>query len=122
MPFLFCAGSFVTLESINYTGYPVESRFIEQGEEGLILSVTETSGHFLVLLKFSGETEPRLVSFPKGVGNESEMKKAMEKQNAALKFGVKTAKNGESQGENSGGDPADFEIIGIDQSKEFGKP
>jgi len=118
VPFLFLSAFAVTIESINYTGFAIDSSFIDEKAEGLILSVTETKDNYLVLLDFSDQDEPRLVKFLK-VENKDEMKKAVTKPNQVLRFGKKSGKK--TNGPESEGSGAEFEVIGIDESKEFGK-
>jgi len=117
-PLLFIFGFVVTIESTNYQGYPVESRFIERGAEGLILSVIETSDAYLVLLKFNGDDEPRLVSFLKSEIDQEALQKAKAGRNNVLKFGSESGN--EANGQEAHGERG-VTVVPMNESEGFGK-
>ncbi len=118
VPLLFALGFVTTLQVPNYLGYAVESRFIEQGAEGLILSVIETSDAYLVLLKFNGDDEPRLVSFLKSEIDQESLQKAKAGQNQVLRFDGEFG-NGQ-EGQEARGERG-VTVVPMNQSEGFGK-
>ena len=118
VPLLFALGFVTTLQVPNYQGYPIESHFIERGAEGLILSVIETSDAYLVLLKFNGDDEPRLVSFLKSEIDQEALQKAKAGRNLVLKFGSESG-NGQD-GQESRGERG-VTVVPMNQSEGFGK-
>lgn len=106
-----------TTKTTDYIGYALDSEFVTDGSEALVLSLTETADSFYVVVLFKDD-EPRLIRIAK-VDGDDEMSKAG-KGSKILRFGDVS---GEAFGKGDGteSERSGVRVLDLNESTEFDK-
>lgn len=117
IPLLFLAALGAIYKSTDFIGYAVDSSFIPDGKEAIVLYQSKNDPFLYFTVFFKGEHEPRLVKMKDSEDNDQESKKSQNSNEPMIiRFGKKL-KSGSGDGHNHEGDEDDsFELIPFSES------